>query len=856
MAGERRWLRYTQIGLTVLIVLLLALFSAYGGLWAANTLTRATPTLPPAVCDQPPMAVLPFNVVQAVGDVNAQNGSATFATPTPLPGRPIESLAFLEIPFPYSFDQPTFGVTLAQFLEISQYNTGGAKRINSYFDHYYPLYPAPKDPASKFGREPADLGPAVLRFDGANQVLNYSGHPAYDYAPIVRRQPTTPLFAAADGVVRKVGIHSSGAYYVDLVHTVPGVGNYLTRYWHMEPDAFFEAMRPLEGSVIPAGTRLGTIGNTGFSTGHHLHFEVRFDRNNDGGFSADEVVDPYGWIPSAQFPVDPWAQPASFVDAQGERYNHAPSLSRYLWIHPLGQSAVVGANGGGQLPSAPLGGPPGATPTPGDVGGAGGEDVQTPGTTACVQPGTLPPGGTLSLSWAPDSVFTSDLAGVGQSCVLAAFDAQGNPVTRFDPPIAVQVPLELNALREVAANTLQIYWQTSANAAWQPLPTTLDVARGVAVAYASEPGRCALMGQPFRDYTAPQTTIRLAGPAAADGTLYDLATVSLISSDPAGVTKVEYSVDGGDTWQTYVGPFTVQASTQPVVYGNDADYEGEGRGFRPGKFRVLASAIDSFGNVEDPPAVLDFVIDPAKRPTATPSPTASASPTHTPTPTSTSTPTRTPTRTRPPATRTRTATPAPLINFSVDAATVSGTTCTTLRWSVSNVREVRLYGGEYGAAPGRGMVGEGTAPACPPAGTTRTYTLRVLDPNGNVAERSVSVQNTTPGDTTPPPIVPKYGPNDQNFGVGNCANANINLAWSPVTDPSGINHYEWVLYRTGGGVAVPPQTGSVPSNQTTATINTGCGSFRWNVRAVDGAGNVGAYGQDFVFFVFQVPGDE
>lgn len=88
------------------------------------------------------------------------------------------------------------------------------------------------------------------------------------------------------------------------------------------------------------------------------------------------------------------------------------------------------------------------------------------------------------------------------------------------------------------------------------------------------------------------------------------------------------------------------------------------------------------------------------------------------------------------------ATAEPVVNFSVDAGTVAGEQCTTLRWSTANVSEVRLFGGEYGAAPGQGMVGEDTRPACPAPETTVTYTLRVVDRAGNVIERTASVQNT------------------------------------------------------------------------------------------------------------------
>lgn len=131
----------------------------------------------------------------------------------------------------------------------------------------------------------------------------------------------------------------------------------------------------------------------------------------------------------------------------------------------------------------------------------------------------------------------------------------------------------------------------------------------------------------------------------------------------------------------------------------------------------------------------------------TAAPTATSAPPVTGTAPPVASPTRAlPTPTTPASVATETPilpTPEAVVNFSVDALTVSGQECTTLRWSAANVQEVRLYGGEYGSAPGQGMAGEGSTPACPPAGNTVTYVLRAVDRAGNVIERTVTVQNTT-----------------------------------------------------------------------------------------------------------------
>lgn len=78
----------------------------------------------------------------------------------------------------------------------------------------------------------------------------------------------TPIRAMAAGVVTFSGGDPccSYGYYVDIDH-----GNgVMTRYGHMVVPS---ALRP--GQVVRMGDVIGISGSTGFSTGPHLHFEVR-----------------------------------------------------------------------------------------------------------------------------------------------------------------------------------------------------------------------------------------------------------------------------------------------------------------------------------------------------------------------------------------------------------------------------------------------------------------------------------------------------------------------------------------------------------------------------------------------------
>lgn len=607
---RRHWLKFAVGGLFLGFLVLLA--GAYF-LWPRSPTedsALATPTTITTLISPDETPITAVAVIEPCLEPTMPIDPGAALADAPLaPGRPIQSIAFLDLPFPYDGSNENFGGSLATFRQAVQRSSAGG-RINSFFDHFYPLYPAPDNPAITFGREPAapPIGGNILLFDG--QLSNYdyySGHPAYDFSTYIPRQPTTPVFAAADGIIYDVGEHSSGALFVRLEHVVPDVGNYLTIYWHLHPDAFFAAMAERRGEPITAGTRLGTMGNTGWSTGHHLHFEVRFDRNGDRLYTADETVDPFGFIPSPAYPGDPWAQSTSFTDARGQLYNHAVSPSRYLWVHPLGLAAQIPDTGGGEVHQNAAGGT-----------GTG---------TLCAPAGTFPPGGTVYWSWAPDPPASADLAGTGNGCVLAALDANGSPVTAFNPPVRVALPFDPGDYPFIAPDSVAIYWQDAGSPDWYPLATQFDPEKGIAAAETNRPGHCALMGRSTQDIVNPETIIEISGEQGLDGVWYDEVMVSAESSDASGIAKLEYSLDAGTTWLPYTGPIQLQANGIPEPLPDELE---EDFGSGPGRFLVLFSATDNAGNVEDPPAFIRVVIDPSKAP---PEAAVQATPSVSPSPT-------------------------------------------------------------------------------------------------------------------------------------------------------------------------------------------------------------------------------
>jgi murein DD-endopeptidase MepM/ murein hydrolase activator NlpD len=90
----------------------------------------------------------------------------------------------------------------------------------------------------------------------------------------------TPIYAVDSGQVKYAGWNNQGyGYMVVIDHD----GRYQTLYAH-----FHASPSVSVGQSVSAGTVIGSMGNTGFSTGSHLHFEIRH---------GSELIDPGPHIP-------------------------------------------------------------------------------------------------------------------------------------------------------------------------------------------------------------------------------------------------------------------------------------------------------------------------------------------------------------------------------------------------------------------------------------------------------------------------------------------------------------------------------------------------------------------------------
>ncbi|MYM93139.1 M23/M56 family metallopeptidase [Duganella vulcania] len=124
---------------------------------------------------------------------------------------------------------------------------------------------AAASPVDKAWRNPLDKMRVTGLF-GVRRDMLVTPHKGIDIAA----PSGTPVHAVADGVVVSAGqLTENASRYGKTVILQHGAQR--TLYAHLT------SMSVKPGAIVKAGQQIGTVGETGFATGPHLHFEVRQD---------------------------------------------------------------------------------------------------------------------------------------------------------------------------------------------------------------------------------------------------------------------------------------------------------------------------------------------------------------------------------------------------------------------------------------------------------------------------------------------------------------------------------------------------------------------------------------------------
>ncbi|WP_243106926.1 M23 family metallopeptidase [Actinomyces lilanjuaniae] len=148
--------------------------------------------------------------------------------------------------------------------------SGDTAAFNATPELFYPMLPGSYEISSVYGyRIHPTLG--VLKLHAGQDMA----------APV-----GTAIYAAAEGTVTTAGM-VDGTGTVTIKHEIDGEVWY-TSYLHMYEDGIYVE----EGDTVSAGDLIAGVGNTGRSSGAHLHFEVR----TADDYSDDSTVDPWEWL--------------------------------------------------------------------------------------------------------------------------------------------------------------------------------------------------------------------------------------------------------------------------------------------------------------------------------------------------------------------------------------------------------------------------------------------------------------------------------------------------------------------------------------------------------------------------------
>ena len=97
-----------------------------------------------------------------------------------------------------------------------------------------------------------------------NRVSPTSGASTYHQGIDLAANTGTPVWAASSGVVAVAGWSSAAGNYVKITHP----DGFSSIYMHLH------TINTKAGAVVGQGQQIGTVGNTGVSTGPHLHFGI------------------------------------------------------------------------------------------------------------------------------------------------------------------------------------------------------------------------------------------------------------------------------------------------------------------------------------------------------------------------------------------------------------------------------------------------------------------------------------------------------------------------------------------------------------------------------------------------------
>lgn len=140
-------------------------------------------------------------------------------------------------------------------------------------------------PESKSIVFPMAQGTYVITDRFGPRIDPISGEQSYHYGLDLAAPDGTPILAVADGIVTFAGIDGGWGGLITIEHTIGGE-RIATAYVHM----WAHGIHVSAGDRVTAGQHIADVGSSGYSTGPHLHLEVR------PGGTHGQAIDPEPWL--------------------------------------------------------------------------------------------------------------------------------------------------------------------------------------------------------------------------------------------------------------------------------------------------------------------------------------------------------------------------------------------------------------------------------------------------------------------------------------------------------------------------------------------------------------------------------
>jgi murein DD-endopeptidase MepM/ murein hydrolase activator NlpD len=209
---------------------------------------------------------LPASALHAAGDPSSTSLVASVAeAAAPQPGQELTTSAEVAVS---SVSRDGYGVRDVAALRAAGYRIADTFTNNPNGAIQWP-FPVGVPISDYFGHRESPGG------------IGSTDHKGVDFTP----GQGTPIQSIADGVVSFVQPSDNGGLGVHVIidHVIDGQ-KVSSVYGHM----LTGSIEVTEGQVLKVAQTIGRVGNTGTSTGAHLHLEIRLD--------GTTPVDPYAWL--------------------------------------------------------------------------------------------------------------------------------------------------------------------------------------------------------------------------------------------------------------------------------------------------------------------------------------------------------------------------------------------------------------------------------------------------------------------------------------------------------------------------------------------------------------------------------